>query len=213
MKTRRGFTLIELLVVMAIMMMVAAFVAPSVSGILRGSQLTQAGQLVLGQLGFARQAAIAQNATIEVRFYKFADPQVPGENPADPSSGKFRAMQAFVVNDISGAVPLGKVRRLPQGAIIDSSSTLSSIFDQTKRAYNTAPTVAIPGVALKYCYYTVRFYADGSPDLSPTIGGTGQKWFFTIHNVTDGDGRSVAPANFWAIQIDPYNGVSKDYRP
>ena len=123
-------------------------------------------------------------------------------------------MQAFVINNATGAVPLGKMFRLPQGFIMDSGATLSSIFDPTKRTETTAPiTTAIPVANLNYNYYEVQFYPNGSPDLSPPVSGTNQNWFLTIHNASAGDGLPSAPKNFWTIQIDPYNGVCKYYLP
>jgi uncharacterized protein (TIGR02596 family) len=213
MKTKSAFTLVEILIVVTIMVILMAFVAPAVIGMLQGSQLTQAGQLVLGQLGLARQEAISQDAIVQERFYKFGDPSIPGQNAGNSSTWRFQAMQAFVITNTSGAVPLGKMNRLPQGIIFDSSAILSSIFDTTKRTNYTTPTVSIPEANLNYNYFEVQFYPDGSPDLAPAVSGSNQNWFFTIHNGTSGDNLAAPPANFWAIQIDPYNGVAKYYLP
>lgn len=213
MKTRHAFTLVELLVVVAVMGLLMALVVPAVTGMMQGSQLTAAGQLVMGQLDLARQEAIAQDAIIQVRFYKFADASVPGQSSANSSTWRFQGMQAFVINNTSGAVPLSKMYHLPQGSIIDSGVTLSSILDSTKRTYYTSPTTSIPGANLSYGYFEVQFYPDGSPDLPAVAGGANQNWFLTIHNATAGDGLAAPPANFWTIQIDPYNGVAKEYRP
>jgi len=213
MKERDGFTLIEILTVVSVMVLLMAFVAPAVVGMMQGSQLTQAGQLVMGQLDLARQEAIAQNAVVQVRFYKFADPSIPGQVPSNSSTWRFQGMQAFVISNISGAVPLGKMTRLPQGTIMDSGTTLSSMFNSAQRTYTTTPTVPIPLANLQYAYYEVQFYPDGSPDLPPIIGTANQNWFFTVHSAVAGDGLTKPPANFWTVQIDPINGVAKDYRP
>jgi uncharacterized protein (TIGR02596 family) len=207
MKTRQAFTLVELLVVVAIMVLLLALVGPAVTGMLQGSQLTQAGELVQAQLDLARQEAIAQNATVQVRFYQFADPGSPGQGTL------FQAMQAFAINNVTGAVPLGKMYRLPQGTIIDRNTALSSILNSATRTENTAPTYSIPVAGTKYNYFEVQFYPDGSPDLPIPTNATAQNWFLTIHKANAGDNLSTPPSNFWTIQIDPYNGVSKNYRP
>src|SRR5437867_461870 len=92
---RSAFTLIELLVVIAIIIVIAGFAIPSVGPMLKGSSLSYSGQGVSDQLGLARQRALTKNRTVEIRFYRYGDPDVPGEQVSSPASGKFRAMQAF----------------------------------------------------------------------------------------------------------------------
>src|SRR5438128_1445985 len=90
---QKAFTLIELLVVVGIMVVIMAFALPAVNSVLRGSQITQTGQMVCDQLALARQAALSKNHPIEVRFYQFGEPEIPGEKANDASTGRYRALQ------------------------------------------------------------------------------------------------------------------------
>ena len=112
-----AFSLIELIIVISVIVIIAAFTLPAMNTVLKGSQLSQGAGLIIGQLNIARQQAIARNKPVEVRFYRFADPEVPGEDVTTPATGKFRAMQLFQVQ-ASGASTrriLGMARPLSSG--------------------------------------------------------------------------------------------------
>jgi hypothetical protein len=40
-----------------------------------------------------------------------------------------------------------------------------------------------------------------------------QKWYATIHAITDKIQGDNPPPNFFTIQIDPVSGTTKNYRP
>ena len=134
-----GFSLLELLVVVAIMMIIYALVAPAANSIVMSFRLNSAADSVVNTLSFARQSSIAQNRTVEVRFYRFALAGMPGEQPSNPATGKFRAIQAFAYNSSGSAVPLMKVQMLPDGIIFDSGSVLSP-FGWERTADGARPT-------------------------------------------------------------------------
>src|SRR5580693_9148770 len=97
----RGFSLLELLVVMLIIGMVAAFIVPASSNILRGSQVVQASQMLADQFSLARQYALSTNHPVELRLIQFNDPEMPGEvvnGNAVPGAGQYRAVQ--IVEDV-----------------------------------------------------------------------------------------------------------------
>lgn len=202
----RAFSLIELLAVMGIIVIILAFVAPAAIGIVRGNKMTQASQIVSGQLSLARQTAITKNVPVEVRFYQFADPETPGETVSDPSTWRFRAVQAFEVVKARILTPLQEIRYLPGGVVLDSGSTLSSLLSSPVPEDGRDP-IARAGTSYKFS--SVRFRPDGSV----TGVSLGVPSFMTLHNLSDGDRLSSAPNNYVAIEIDPINGTLKEFRP
>ena len=197
-----GFSLIEMLVVIAIIGIIAAISVPVAGSISRGTKLTRATQTIVDQLAIARQVAIGRNHTVEVRFYQFADPEIPGSKFA------FRALQSVEMVNAHVAAPLDKVQSLPESTIIDAAPGLSSVVDPAKRTLS-AGVDSLPRVGTSYKYVALRFRPDGSTDLLPTAGS----WFLTLHDETSGDGLTQPPANFSTIEIDPVNGALKFFRP
>jgi uncharacterized protein (TIGR02596 family) len=184
---------------------------------MRGSDLTQGAQMVNDQLSLAKQRAVSRNRMVEVRFYRYADPEIPGESASDPSTGHFRALQLFEFtpdpNGSSGiAEPLDKVRALPGSMILASGSTLSTLLNQPKRPSKKASSLTIrhpiPRVGEAYEYVAFRFGTDGSTDLTKT-----DRWFLTVHDAASGDDRTEPPPNFATIQVDPANGNLRIFRP
>jgi uncharacterized protein (TIGR02596 family) len=127
---RSAFSLVELLIVVAIIGIIAGFGVPAVQGVLRGSALTQASSQLTDNLALARQHAISRNRTVEVRFYRFGDPEVPGETASDPSSGSFRALQYFEVNETGVSVPIGKYQRFPDTMMMNAGERLSTLLGE-----------------------------------------------------------------------------------
>lgn len=197
-----GFSLMEMLVVILIIGIIAAFAVPVVTGVNRSSRLARGAQIVADQLALARQTAITRNRQVEVRFYKFADP----EELTSPS--RFRGMQILEVINARALSPLDKVQPLPTTVIIDASATLSSLFDPAHKT-PVLGADALPRVGTNYQYIALRFRPDGSTDLLPTQG----PWFLTIHEEIYGDGLTRPPANFTTMEIDPINGGVKFFRP
>ncbi len=218
-----GFSLVELLVVIAIILSLAALIGPAANLLVKGSGVTQAGQVVLDQFSLARQTAIAKNRPVEVRLYQFADPEAAGEGSGNASDGKFRAVQAFEVVvewNSSGVattnfVPVSSVKRLPVSMIMDSGSTLSTLIGRASSSAAPRTTSGgvlnqrIPRVGLNYNAVSFRYRSDGSTDLPKN----GTKWFVTVHDTVFGDRLGEAPKNFSTVMIDPYNGSTKTFRP
>ena len=215
---RQAFSLIELIIVISVIVIIAAFTIPAMNTILKGSQLTQGSNILVAQLNIARQQALSRNRAIEVRIYRYADPEVPGEDVSDLKTGKFRAMQLFQVMPTGVATPIDKVQTLPGGVIFAYSDTegLSSLIDLPTGLKPKKPGIddkAAPplprGVDLKYEYVSFKFLQDGSTDRLPTA-----KWFITVIGLNDKlEAPTKPPPNFFTVQINPVSGVTKTYRP
>lgn len=226
---RAGFTLIELLAVIAVIAVVIAFAVPATNTILRGSQLSQGGQLIGDQLAYARQLALTKNRVIEFRFIKFGDPETPGEKVDDPTTGRWRGFQIFELLENGAAVPLSAFQRLPRMTVFeaDSYSTLldKEILGEPKEA-NVDPTtpelpIEINGkkVGRDYLYTAFRFLPDGVTNLPPKAvkqGGGGNPqtdgWYVTVIAMAD-QGKRLENINYMTIQIDPFTGSQKTFRP
>ena len=221
----RAFSLVELLVVIAVIAIVAGFAVPAVTTMLRGSQLTQGSQMVVDQIALARQLALSKNRSIEVRFYKFSDPETPGEIGKKAENGVFRAIQTFEILDNGKALPIGTIQRLPANVVINEGKNSTLINEQRDSDEKfTLPTESDPeipdtDVKKEYVYVALRFLPDGSTNLPPTAKDS-DSWYLTIHgtNVKKGDGEkdgstSILPDNFFTLQIDPITGSTRSYRP
>lgn len=201
-KISAGFSLIELIMVILIMGIVTSFTAPSAVSMMRAWRVTAGARLFTDQLNFARQTALTKNQTVYVRLYRYREPggAAPLETP------HYRAIQLLATNAAGTFVPLGKIVQMPPSIIIDGGQTLSPIIDPTAE---TAGTDSLPSIGADYSFVVFRFQPDGSTNLAPRKN----KWFITLHEVSDGDSLPQLPANYCTVQIDPYNGHIKSYRP
>lgn len=217
-----AFTLLELLLVISIIGILSVLVAPAINTVMNGSRATQSGDKILALLNQAKQTALTTNHPVEMRFYQYGDVEVPGESLNDPTSGKFRAVQAFEYRDDGVAIAVGKMERLAPSVIMDSSTTLSSLLNSATASdssmeqdghgkdwlsdSNAKPKIPLVGTNYNCCAF--RFLPGGSTNLPKT-----KLSFLTLHNINDGDNRVTPPSNYTTIQIDPENGMSRVYRP
>jgi uncharacterized protein (TIGR02596 family) len=213
--------LIELLVVCAIIGVIIGFTIPAVTTMMRGSQLTQGSQVLSDQLSLARQLALTRNRPVEMRFYKFADPETPGEDVKDQETWKYRAFQTFEVLDNGATLPLGKIQMLPSTVVMNEGK-LSTLLDKNVRGEPLVPTAndpEIPRIPTKevsktesYVYQVLRFKPDGTTDL-PSAGNA--QWYVTLHGINDVVPleSNKPPPNFFTLQVDPVSGATRSFRP
>src|SRR6188508_593608 len=117
---QNAFSLIELLVVVAIIGIIGAFAVPAAGHLLKGSSMTQAANLLTDQTAAARQQALTRNRSVEVRFYRFTDPEQVGE-----TQPYFRALQYFEIADGGVPNPTGRFVRFPNSVIMNPTPKLS----------------------------------------------------------------------------------------
>lgn len=201
-----AFTLIELLLVLTVMVILMTLLAPTLNNVLRGSALTQGADQVIGVLNTARQTALTRNVPVEVRFYCYDDPEMPGEDIY------CQGLQAFAMTPTNNSVidsAITKVQQLPKGVAITTNPSLTTIV---ANATNTS-TLRIPRVGTAYTYSSFQYYRSGMTDLLYRTGGMSTNWNITIINRANDTTGGSLPTNFTTISIDPYNGVMKIFRP
>jgi uncharacterized protein (TIGR02596 family) len=203
-----GFTLIEIMVVIGVVALIVAAMAPMVFSTLSATRLSASGETLAGQFGFAKQKAVAGNQEVEVRFFKYADPEMAGNQPLYRAVGIFTASISDNASNIEiQAEQLGEIIYLPSGVAFGESQALSPIlasasFPETPdraRSISKAPAV----------YKAIRFQQDGATNLNadPSV------CYVTLVEDRFANGQGGVPRNFFAIQIDPATGRTTTYRP
>lgn len=184
MNRTRGFSLIELLVVMVIIGILVAVTIPSLS-LFRSVALSQEVEVVVGELKAARQTAITENRTIEVRLYSY-----PGE--FDDQEESIRAIQVWKREASGTLVALNELHELTEPVIISENPMI------TKIGPSITPAESDP-LSPDTTYRAFRFRPAGTTNLDLS-----EQWYFTMHLESD---PGVPPANFATIQIEPLTGA------
>jgi uncharacterized protein (TIGR02596 family) len=198
----RGWSLAEMLVVITVVGFLLAMAAPNLFSLLRASELSSQGEVMRNWLAQAQQQALATGSDVEVRFYKFND-----LNNAQVTD-EYRACQYFQYDDQGNLVPKVEVYRFNDPVML--SEQLSSILDASKPGLSNGTVNAVtyfgPGLDdERVPYRSFRFRPDGSTDLPKN-----EQWYVTM--VAD-ESNAANPRNFFCLQIDPYNGSIREYRP
>ena len=207
-----------MLAVIGIVALLLVLAVPPVNSVLESSQVNQATELVSGALLLAHQMALSRNHCVEVRLYQYVSSDVPGETVNVPSTGKFRALQLFDVQNTGQAVPLNRVQILPGTTMMDSGRVLSSLIGAAQTSTANAPTltsgttlnVSIPAAGTQYNAVVFQFRPDGSTNL-PVSSAT--SWFLTLHASRYGDQQPAPPINFCTLELNPNNGHLNSFRP
>jgi len=205
---RTAFSLVEMLAVIAVIGLIAATTAPMLFSTMKANRLSAAGEEIVNRISYAQQLAVSRNHEIELRFYHYVDPEDPASKdhyratliaqPApDPEApGK---VETIVLSDLSF---------LRNGIVVANSETLSPIFTEVERTDTADADRRI--IASNASYKTIRFFPDGSCDLTVKINES----YLTVVEERDLEisGGGI-PKNFFAIQVDHYTSRSTTYRP
>lgn len=199
----------ELLVVMAIIIVLASFSVPAFEHLVKGSRVTIAGRMVMDDLNLARQTALSKSLPVEVRLLMLPEANLP----ADATPTVFRALQAFSQNE-NGIFSIGKMVFFPQGIVVETDTSYSSIFDTSSNGPLPDPNIQTPKpdepiakYGTNYRYISFGFRVNGETNLKRKPA------FLTLVSQSEKKRGSVAPRNFVTVQIDPVNGRVHSYRP
>jgi len=206
----QAFTILELVVVVAIMILVASFMAPAVTTLTQTNKLTTSGRLVSNLLTIARSEAINRRAII--RF------EVATDWPNDASSA-YRKF-ALVLHDISTGTDtqISKWETLPSGVILKIQDPLGSSPPSGSGKYlfalnqTQSPPLKVGGADVSTNF--VEFNASGavvaasqdSPVRMRLVEG-----FLASSNATDVTIQNAA--NYFDVSVDALVGRIKVTRP
>lgn len=198
MKTRKqndiAFSLLELMVVLAIMLLVAGFTIPALTGLSVGNNLSAGGRVVANLLTVARSEAINRRAPI--RF------QVASTWPSD-SSQAYRKI-ALVQHDPStnSDTQITEWQTVPKGVSIHSSN-LPKYFFAVAQAQN--PKLTLGGQQITSSY--LEFTPTGAPNINPASAPVTCLVVATYNmSKTATQIDRVAGMDYYAIDIDALIG-------
>ena len=220
--SRSGFSLIEMLIVLSVLGVLFAIAAPNLFSLMQASSLSSEGNLLRNKLTQAQQLALSKNNDVEVRFFKMADPG------AAELEAEFRAFQFFQYDEKGQLNPVSKFFRISAPVIIsaENSTLLKEKGNQDDGAQDygfmapSSGSAEIPiGSRVETTEYVAfRFRPDGSTDLPGRSGSSdayegGDTWYLTLIQGTDPVDSTGLPANYYTIQLDPFNGRLAIFRP
>lgn len=224
---RQAFTLLEMLVVVTIIVLLLAFSTPALMRTMQASRLASVGDSLMGAISEAQQLASAQNVPVEIRFFSYANPEFTGTKPLFYS---YQLFKITLTNDTAGGtasvketlVPTGNLVRLPDGIAIAASPELSGALSgdglpDTKDGESPG-YAGVEGAT----YKALRFMTDSScRAVGATTSGFSMLEYKTLptsfFTITYDNGQDITlsnlPKNFYTIQIDPFTGKARNYRP
>jgi uncharacterized protein (TIGR02596 family) len=180
---------------------------PTMTGIMGGSKVAVATEIVAGALSSARQLAVSANRDVEFRLITMRDPAF-----LSTSTPQIRALQVLEVTE-GQLRPLSRPRLLPDGVIIGSGTGLTSLADLDDVAA-AATDSRISGIGTTYTYRSFRFRPDGSLNLKMRLEyPNDDKYYFTIHDERSPPSGDTPPPNFATFRLEPSTGAYTVYRP
>ncbi len=194
-KSLAGFSLLELLLAIVLMVFLFAVSIGGYTAVVQAAALTTSAEMINDTLSTARQSAMTQNETVEVRIYDL--PPQPRQLPV------YGAMQLHWLKADGTTPPVGNVLLLPASVVMDATPEHSSLIGANNQIATPDPT----DTQLNNQTRVFHFLPDGSTDLNPAT-----KWFLTLRAATQSDPARF-PSNWACVQIDPTTGRGQIYRP
>ncbi len=219
----RGFTLVEVLVVLVIISIIMFMAVPNMGGMIKGSKLTQAGDQLRYDLELAQQAANKDSTPMEVRFYKFDDPEqaVTSSGQLYTAYGIYRLLPDLDKPSDPTAPrildPLIKIKKLPPGIVIPEDPLMCTLISNEKiptgpeEVRGLIPTVKrTPAV-----YRAFQFTAEGGTNLEKSGK---EQWYLTLIDANEvvkngGSVNGIIPTNYITLQVDAFNGAIRWFQP
>lgn len=226
---KHAFTLIEMLVVVTIIVLLMAFATPALMRTMQATRLSSTGDSLVGAISEAQQMAYARNLPVEIRFFSYS-----GDFGGTPL---FRSYQTFKIvvttqqgNGVSQSKetvePLSNLINLSEGVVIAPDAELSpGLSGDQPKDQKEGGGLGYSGVA-DATYSALRFMPDGScrkvtgtttdqgVTLATLIFQTLPESFFTItYDIGAVLSPQNLPKNFYTIQIDPFTGKARSYKP
>lgn len=225
----RAFTLIEMLTVIGIIALLVALVTPALIDVIRSTRLNSAGDGLVNRISLAQQSAISQGTEVELRFYRYMDDE--NERASEELFYAYQVVQVPIVDGRVRPKALSDVYYIESGIILSSQAELSPLLQTTTEQTPVRDDLFIFTPTANNVdprsvnYAALRFYSDGSCKMldandpgvdaeeaafaytiPPLIGS-----FLTMVEARDAD--ATQPVNFYCVQIDPYTGKTRVYRP
>ncbi len=210
----KGFSMIEIMVVIGIMAGLFVIGAPTMGAIFSTSKLSQGASHLQNFLQRAAQIALKENVGVEIRFYRFDDPNTPQKDEL------FQAYRMFRIkpNDTTStgaqvellAEGIEPLQRMPGNCFIADKNNMSTLLSD-KVIVGTEENVRgiqpRRRVSADYRGFLIR--PDGSVNLPPDA-----KWFLTVLAKEDFyKKREHAPNNYSCMTVNPSNAGVKIYTP
>jgi len=191
----RGFSLLEMLLVLVLIAGLVALATEGYSTMVQATAVTTGADMISDAFTEARQCAVAQNTSVEVRIYDL--PPQPGAAPV------YDAIQLHWLKADGTTPPVSNALLLPTWVAIDATATHSPLI-----AANTQTATPDTGDArLSGTTRVFHFLPDGTTDLDPVAN-----WFLTVRAASQSDPAHF-PSNWACVQVDPTTGRPQIYRP
>ena len=173
----------------------AALATEGFSAMIQATAVTTGADMLSDVFTEARQSAVAQNTSVEVRIYDL--PPQPGAAPV------YNAIQLHWVKADGTTPAVNKVLVLSSWVAIDATAAHSTLIAaNTQTATPDAGDTRLNGQTRVF-----HFLPDGTTDLNPATN-----WFLTLRAATAADAAHF-PSDWACVKVDATTGRSQIYRP